>query len=104
MVALTYDSLSNLTSETLNDRLTLSTYDGDRNRLTCAYPGGRDITTVYDPLDRLSVITDDATGQVADYKYVGPGRVTRRQLGNSTDTDYTYAQKPWTCTKVCSFI
>ena len=43
-----------------------------------------------DELERKKVITDAATGLVANYDYVGPTRVTRREYVNNTRTDYAY--------------
>ncbi len=95
-VVRSHDSLSHITREVLTvDRgpaETLGTttcgYDGVGNQLSCVYPSGRAVTTVYDALDRKSTIADQA-GTIADYDYIGR-RVERREYGNGTRTDYTY--------------
>ncbi len=97
-----YDSLSNVTREVQNqippfdvenDDVVLSTYDGVGNETACTYPGGRKIETTYDELERKRAIADTTGGgnvPVADYDYIGPGRVERRDHGNGTRTDFTY--------------
>ena len=97
-----YDSLSQVTRETLTiargqpdetSGTTICRYDGVGNDLETTYPGGRFITCTYDKLDRKSVITDETGGGsqlIAEYSYVGPGRVERRDYGNGTRCDYTY--------------
>ena len=55
---LTYDSLGNCTSESLNGLTTSSTYDAVGNRLSLAYPGGRTLAYTYDALERCSAITE----------------------------------------------
>jgi YD repeat-containing protein len=115
-----YDSMSNIVKEVQNqsppgfdsadDRVVLSAYDGVGNKLRCTYPGGREITITYDPLDRKKTITDTTpspspfkgegrgegfargtTGLIATYDFVGPGRVQRRTYNaNGTRCDYDY--------------
>ena len=88
-----HDSLSSVTSETLNAQKTTSVCDGVGNQTACTYPGGRRIATAYDELERKGTITDTTGGGgalVARYDYVGPGRVERREYGNGTSTEYTY--------------
>ncbi len=89
LVTRSYDSLSRVTRETLNGQLTTSLYDGVGNKLRCIYPSGRVVTTVYDELDRKKIISD-SNGLIAEYLYVGPGRVEQREYGNGTRTDYSY--------------
>ncbi len=84
-----YDSLSNVVTESLNGRTTASTHDGVGNRLTCTYPGNRVITTTYDELDRVKTVAD-TDGAIAQYDYIGPHRVERREYGNGTRSDFTY--------------
>ncbi|MEE9296936.1 MAG: RHS repeat-associated core domain-containing protein [Phycisphaerae bacterium] len=96
-----YDSLSRMTSETLTIERTqpdetvgtiIAEYDAVGNLTMCTYPGGRSITRTYDEIERLKMITD-TTGPpatIAQYNYIGPGRVERREYGNGTRTDYTY--------------
>ena len=93
-VVFRHDSLGNVTSETLNGHTITSTHDGVGNRTGLVYPGGRSLQFGHDPLERLKQVTD-ATGPGAPalmgaYDYVGPGRVTRRTLGNGTRMELTY--------------
>ncbi len=85
----TYDSLSRATSETVLGQTTSGVYDGVGNRMSCTYPGGRVITATYDALDRLKSVSD-VDGVIADYDYLGPGRVERREYRNGTRTEYEY--------------
>ncbi|MBI4468981.1 MAG: RHS repeat-associated core domain-containing protein, partial [Acidobacteria bacterium] len=53
-------------------------------RVGCTYPNGRAIETTFDHLDRVDQIADNGTGTtgsgpIADYDYIGRGRVARRQ-------------------------
>ncbi|MCG8405183.1 MAG: DUF6531 domain-containing protein [Phycisphaerales bacterium] len=95
-----YDSLSNVTQETLTigvgpNQTTgtiTSIYDGDSNKIDCTYPGGRTIFCIYDELDRKKLILDTtgAPTDIAEYFYIGPDRVERREYSNGTRTDYLY--------------
>src|SRR5207249_2580905 len=89
LVTRDYDSLSQVTQETLNGGTTSSVYDGAGNLLSCTYPGGRVITTAYDELERPKTIRD-SNGLVAAYEYAGMDRVRRRDYGNGTRSVYTY--------------
>lgn len=84
-----YNSLSNMTREALNGKTTISIYDGVGNMLSCTYPGGRRIITSYDELERKRLITDQF-GPIAEYKYIGPNRVERRDYANNTRCTYQY--------------
>jgi len=84
-----YDSLGDLTSETVNGRTTYSSFDAEGNLLTLTYPGGRVVNTTYDALDRKASISDSG-GSIATYTYEGPGRVKDRTYGNGTRTNYSY--------------
>ncbi len=83
-----YNSLSLVTSETLNDQTTTSLFDGVGNELMSTYPGGRSITLTFDELERTKTIADQS-GPIASYDYVG-GRVERREFGNGTRSDFTH--------------
>ncbi|MHC4414366.1 MAG: RHS repeat domain-containing protein [Planctomycetota bacterium] len=89
VVTNSYDSLSQATQEVLNGQTTQCTYDGVGNMTRCVYPSGRTITCTYDELERKKTVSD-ASGHIASYDYVGPGRVARREYTNGTRTDYTY--------------
>ena len=84
-----YDSPSRVVSETLNGQTTAAIFDGVGNMLTCTYPSGRTVTRTFDELDRPENISDQA-GSIADYDYVGPDRVTRRDYANGSRMDMTY--------------
>jgi YD repeat-containing protein len=88
-VTRSYNSLSMVTAETLNGQTTTSIYDGVGNKLSCTYPGGRRIVTSYDELDRKQLIVDQF-GPIAEYKYIGPARVARRDYANQTRCTYEY--------------
>jgi RHS repeat-associated protein len=89
VLGLVFDSRSALVRETLNGRTTACVYDGVGNLVSCEYPGGRRITAGYDALDRRRQIQDEA-GLIADYRYVGAGRVHRRDYGNGTRLSLEY--------------
>ena len=84
-----YNSLSAVTREILNGQTTDSVYDGVGNMLSCTYPGGRTIACTFDELERKKSISD-ADGMIANYDYIGPGRVIRRDYGNDTRCEYGY--------------
>lgn len=92
LVTRTYDSLSNLLTDVQNGRTVACTYDGMGNHTGCLYPGGRAVSSTFDALNRIASITDTtgAPQLIAEYRYVGPARVERRDLGNGTRTEYTY--------------
>ena len=88
-VTRSYNSLSNVTRETLNAQTTISIYDGVGNQLSCTYPGGRRIVTTYDELERKKLLVDQF-GPIASYDYIGARRVERRDYANNTRTTYQY--------------
>lgn len=94
LVLRSYDSLSRITSETLNGQTTESVFDGVGNLLNCVYPGGRNIEYEYDDLDRKSAVIDStipaSPESIANFDYLGPARVARRNYGNGTRTEFTY--------------
>ncbi|GAH01052.1 unnamed protein product, partial [marine sediment metagenome] len=89
LVLRSYDSISNVVSETLHGEVTASVYDGVRNEVRCTYPSGREISTTYDELERKKEISD-ADGFIAEYSYIGPSRVEQRRHGNGTQIDMFY--------------
>ena len=91
-VSIEYDSLTNVTQETLNSQTTVNTYDGVGNKTNCFYPGGRVIFCTFDELERMKTVADVTLTpfQIADYDYVGPDRVEGRGYGNNTRMTYTY--------------
>lgn len=88
-VVLSYDSLGHIITDNQSGRAVNCTFDAAGNRTICFYPGGRVITTIFDALERPSMISDQS-GLIATYAYVGPDRVQRREYGNGTRTDYSY--------------
>jgi RHS repeat-associated protein len=90
-----YDSLTDLVRETQQvlpagpARNIVSAFDGTGNRLSCAYPGGRQLTCAYAGLNRKASVAD-AGGTIATYFYLGPSRVERRDYGNGTRLDWGY--------------
>ena len=95
-VGLDFDSLSRVIRETQGllpggpQRTVSSTHDGESNRTRLVYPGGRAIVQAFDSLDRPTRVEDDPAGPgslVANYSYIGPGRVERRDYGNNTRLD-----------------
>ena len=89
LVTRSYDSLSGVTREVQNGQVVLCTYDSVENLTQCTYPGGRVITTTFDELERQKTISDQL-GLIAQYYYVGPSRVARRDYGNGTSASYEY--------------
>ncbi len=89
LVTRRYDSLSQVTKEIQNGQMITSLYDGVGNMLVCTYPGGREISQVFDELERIKVISDQA-GMIGTYDYVGFRRVARRDYGNGTRMEYVY--------------
>ena len=90
VVVRAHDSLSHVTSESLNGQTTVCVYDGVGNQTRCVYPSGRTIDCTFDELERLKLVSDASTGVIAEYDFIGPRRVERREYGNATRTDYTY--------------
>lgn len=84
-----YDSQANLVHEEQNGRVARATFDGVGNLLTCQYPSGRIITNEYDALKRKRAIRD-AEGLIAEWWFVGPSRVARRDYRNGTRTEWEY--------------
>jgi YD repeat-containing protein len=87
-----YDSLSNVTRETLQVppapvRTTTFVYDGDSRLTRTTYPGARVVTRSYDGLHRPILIRDDPPlpgSTIAFHFYKGWGRIERRDYGNDT--------------------
>jgi len=89
VVTFSYDSVSNVTEETLNGENTACSYDGLGNKLSCTYPGGRIIDYTYDALNRIETVSD-AGGSIATYNYFGPRRIQQRDYFNNTCASYDY--------------
>jgi len=78
-----YDSMGNVVEERFNGRLTRSTFDGMRNKLSCDYPAGSRVDMVYDALNRLKTVANHGV-TLGSYDYVGSDRVEQRVHGNGT--------------------
>ena len=85
-----YDTLSNRIVEVLNGLPTLSNYDCLGNRTQMIYPGGRQVSCVFDPLHRPQALQLDATGATSIFDYVGPKRLLRRVDSSALITDFQY--------------
>ena len=89
LAAWSYNSRSQVTTETLNGVATQSTFDPAGNAISNTYPGGRIISRLYDRLNRASTISDQ-NGMIAQYHYLGPWQVERIDYGNQTQSIYQY--------------
>ncbi len=95
----TYDSLSNLSRETLNydapsfgaanNETVIFTRDGVGNATSIEYPGARLLTNTFDALERAETIIDGAT-TLATFSYAGPNRLERIVRANDTRSTYKY--------------
>jgi RHS repeat-associated protein len=80
-----YDSLNRLLTEVQGSRQVSSVFDGVGNRLSLQYSDGRVVETTRDALDRIKFIRDQGSpANIAEYKYLGAGRVLERGQGNGT--------------------
>lgn len=89
-----YDSLGHVTRESqflvgTPAAVVVCEHDGAGNRTRIVYPGGRTISLVYDALNRVKSVSD-ADGLIAEYEFIGPGRITRKRFGNGTVCDVEY--------------
>jgi len=74
-----YDSLGNVLRETLtvgmgpNEVISTvsSTFDGESNKLSCTYPGLREMQFSYDALNQVKTISEQPDVPIAAYEYVG---------------------------------
>jgi len=93
-ITLKYDSLSRVLEEEQNGRIVSSDWYAESRRVGLTYPNGRELEFAYDRLDRLKSIADSAAsiaaglaaplpgGAIAEYDYLGPGRLLEARLGN----------------------
>lgn len=84
-----HDSLGRIVSETLDGQTSRTRWDGQGNALSLTYPGGQEIHSTFDSLERMATVAEPG-GPIARYHYVGRDRVARRQYANGTQTDYEY--------------
>jgi RHS repeat-associated protein len=103
VVNLAYDLLGRLARETSGGAVSTWKYDDGQGSAELNYPDGRVDRYSFDALGRLSNVTlqDLAAAPLTDprlrqgsllasYEYVGPQRLSRRQLGNGSVTTYGY--------------
>lgn len=84
-----WDSLARLLVEVQGAFTVSSTVDGVGNGLALTYPSGRIVEQVRDGLDRPKIIRDQGSPTaIAEYDYLGPGRVLERRHGNGTRLRY----------------
>lgn len=92
LVASLYDSLSRQIEDAQDGHVVTSDYDGLGDRVRLTYPDGRQVGAEFDPLERVDVLNDLRIGEpnndVADYSYIGPGRVLERTYLNGTKLTY----------------
>jgi RHS repeat-associated protein len=87
-VTYSYDSLGRVLEERQCEFPVSARWTGDNNRVGLTYPNGRAIELTFDKLDRVDTISDvnllGSTNQtpIADYDYIGPGRVLERIYSN----------------------
>ncbi|MBI3949729.1 MAG: Ig-like domain-containing protein [Acidobacteria bacterium] len=98
IITFAYDSLSRLLEEVQNGRAVSSRWMGDNNRIGLSYPNGRELEITFDKLDRIDRISDRGpeTGDrrlIADYDYLGPGRVLERTYANGVRLTYLDDQR-----------
>lgn len=85
VVTFAYDSLSRVIEETqqigsLPVKAISSSWRAENLRAGVTYPNGRLVNSTYDRLDRLNTVADQGAQQpIADYDYIGAGRVTQRR-------------------------
>ena len=92
VVTRSYDSISHVIREELNEQKVAYDYDGVGNKLRCTYPSGREVTFDYDELNRKTKIAD-ARGTIATYRYLGASRLATREIQGSKPaliTNYDY--------------
>lgn len=90
-----FDSLDRILKDIQDGKVTSSTYDAAGNRTKLKYPGGRELTSSFDTLERLTQIRDlaDAT-PLATFSYIGHSRLGGSRYQNSTSLKVLYDQAP----------
>jgi len=66
------------------------TYDAGGRRATSLDQTGHQLNYFYDPVGRLSYMTDETGTRIVQYTYDAAGRLIRKDLGNGIYTTYTY--------------
>jgi RHS repeat-associated protein len=85
VITYAYDSLSRVIEETqkigaLPAKAISSGWNADNHRVALTYPNERVVKFTYDGLDRLNTVADQGAAQpIADYEYIGVGRVAQRR-------------------------
>jgi|GEM_PF-441215 len=90
-LSFTYDQLSRLTqAKDASGREISYEYDLNSNRTRLIYPDSSYVTYVYDSLNRLNTIKDQADVNIASYGYDALSRRTGLSLANNTQAAYSY--------------
>lgn len=86
---LSWDSLGNVTRETINGASATSAHDGEGNQLTQVYPGGRRLDFAYDAINNATQCVEGGAN-VFTREIVGVKRTEQLNFANGTSTDYSY--------------
>ena len=86
----TYDADGHLIREDINGRTIAYAYDAANLRRTITYPGGRQVSEVYDGRERLASLLDDVGDPIASWTYDASNRPAQQVNANGTQTDYAY--------------
>lgn len=95
----THDSLGNREKMKQDCLMFAATFDGEGNRLSLAYPGGRTAQFTYDALNRVTGVgvihcTACSAQTLQTRAYDGPGRVARIARGNGVNTRINWNGHP----------
>jgi len=90
-----YDERDQLTSESttipgLSTQVVAHQYDAAGNRTRLTYPDGAYVDYVYDELDRLKILRDDASVDQVTYSYDELSRVKHMLRASGVTSDFTY--------------
>lgn len=86
-----YDSLHRLLSETENALTVAQEYDDVGNRIRLTHPAASFfVTETPTALNQLDIIKDPLGTALADYDYLGPGRMRKRAYRNGTSVVRSY--------------
>ena len=92
-IALGFDSLGNLVSDSIGEKVARQIHDPMGNPIQTSYPGGRRIAAQFDSLDQLKLledVTDAKRWTIASVDYEGTGRLGRLRFGNGTVSTLAY--------------
>ncbi len=80
-----FDSLGSQTLDNIDNLANTAQYDGMGQRVNLVTISGRSVQRTFDNAGRLRNVSSGAAN-LADYQYVGPRRIARRDYGNGTWT------------------